>query len=152
MPPVAYLPFISGTLGNTGVYRHTKEPFFNFKLDHKSTEKLLWVFVVVAVLFQPYQYCLWCFLACSPYNSQVELKAQENSNEKWQKYSRGCSVPASSQAVQEWVWIHLSSCPSAPGGEFVCATVFTYIKTYRYQPAFFHLQAAVPWLQGFYWC
>ena len=28
MPPVAYIPIISGTLGDTGVYRHTTEPIF----------------------------------------------------------------------------------------------------------------------------
>ena len=26
MPPVAYIPSISSTLGNTGVYRHTTKP------------------------------------------------------------------------------------------------------------------------------
>ena len=28
MPPVAYIPSISNTLGDTGVYRHTTEPVF----------------------------------------------------------------------------------------------------------------------------
>ena len=28
MSPVAYIPSVSGTLGDTGVYRHTTEPIF----------------------------------------------------------------------------------------------------------------------------
>ena len=45
MPPGVHVPSISGTLGNTGVHRHKKEPVFIFKIGYTLRASLSGIFL-----------------------------------------------------------------------------------------------------------